>query len=74
MKVKFPSQALRVDYAKLLIPTVDYLLRSCIVDKFLLAMTLLFLERAGLTAKGFQKDRYFFYSLFLAIGTFSLLS
>jgi hypothetical protein len=40
------------------------------VDGYLLAMASLYLKRAGLNTCGYTKDRYLFYALYLAIGTF----
>lgn len=48
----------------------DFIKNSVVIDSYLLAMASLYLKRAGLNAKGYTKDRYFFYALYLAIGAF----
>ena len=53
---------------KLKLNLSGFLLQSTIVDQYLLAMVLIYLERARLTSIGYTKDRYFFYALFLAMG------
>jgi len=35
-------------------------------------MASLYMKRAGLNRLGYTKDRYFFYALYLAIGTYSI--
>jgi hypothetical protein len=49
----------------------DFVYSSEVVDEYLLAMASLYLKRAGLNSMGYAKDRYFFYALYLAIGTAS---
>jgi hypothetical protein len=50
--------------------SIDFLNCSTAVDGYLLAMASLYLKRAGLNTCGYTKDRYLFYALYLAIGTF----
>ncbi len=50
--------------------SIDFLNCSTAVDGYLLSMASLYLKRAGLNTCGYTKDRYLFYALYLAIGTF----
>jgi hypothetical protein len=51
-----------------------FITTSSAIDGYLLALASLYLKRAGLSAQGYKKDRYFFYALYLAIGTLSLFA
>jgi hypothetical protein len=54
--------------------TTGFITTSSAIDGYLLALASLYLKRAGLSAQGYKKDRYFFYALYLAIGTLSLFA